>query len=120
VGEFRGSLVELALELLHLGATDATGREFFPRPREPRLAQRGVGGVPGLVEAAGQSEQGDLLVEGGETAKLAEFVEAESGGTEIDFFTQGDGVVANDDGQGVVLKRGRPGRAAGENGSGPE
>jgi len=105
---------------LHLGAADATGRELFPRPREPGLAQRRVGDVPGLVEAAGQPEQGDLLVEGGETAQLAEFVEAESSGTEIDFFTQGDGVVANDDGQGVFLKRGRPGYAAGENGSSPE
>ena len=120
VSEFGRCLVELSLELLHLRATDATGREFLPRPGEPGLAERRVRDVPGLVETAGEPQQGDLLVERGQAAQLAEFVEALAGGTEIDFFTQGDGVVANDDGQGVFLKRGRPGRAAGENGSPPE
>ncbi|WP_241982396.1 hypothetical protein [Cryobacterium sp. HLT2-28] len=118
--EFGRGLVEFALELLHLGATDATGCELFPRPGEPGLAERRIGDVPGLVEAAGQPQQGDLLVEGRQAAQFAEFVETEAGSAEIDFFTQGDGVVANDDGQGVFLKRGRPGRAAGENGSSPE
>jgi hypothetical protein len=76
-----------------------------------------VGHVEGLVEASDQAQQGDLLVERGEAAQFAELVEPAAGGLEIDLFTQGDGVVANDDGQGVVLKTRAAGRAAGGSGS---
>lgn len=103
VRQFVRGLVELALELQDLGATDATGCELFARSREPRLAHCLIGDLQRLVETADESEKRNLLIEGGQAAQRAEFVQTLSGGAEVDFFTQGDCVVANDDAQRVVL-----------------
>ncbi|WP_241983479.1 hypothetical protein [Cryobacterium tagatosivorans] len=98
-----GGIVELALRLQHLGATDATGGELFPGPGEPGLAGGLVGEIPGLVEAAEEAQQRGLLVQRGQAAQRAEFVEALRRGAEVDLFAQGDCVVTDDDAQGVVL-----------------
>ncbi|MDJ0337813.1 hypothetical protein [Cryobacterium sp. PH31-O1] len=103
VGQLARSLVELALELQNLGTTDATGHGLLPVAGEPGLAQRLVRDLPGLVEPTDQAQQGDLLVERGQAAQVAEFFKAFAGGQQVDFFAQGDGVVTDDETQGVFL-----------------
>jgi hypothetical protein len=103
--QFRGGLLELALELHHLGTADAAQHEVLSVPGEARLAHRLVGDLERLVQAVEQAQQRDLLVQGREAAQLSEVVEAIRGGGEVDFFPEGDGVVASDDGQDGVLDR---------------
>ncbi|MGO4691295.1 hypothetical protein [Glaciibacter sp. 2TAF33] len=82
-----------------MGATDATQREFLAAPGEPGLANRLVRDLPGFVQPAYQPKQRDLLVECGQAAEVAEFVEPGAGGAEVNFFAQRDCVVADDDAQ---------------------
>ena len=103
VRQLVGGIVELALRLQHLGATDAARRELFAGSGEPCLAGGLVGDVPGLVEAAEQAQQRGLLVQRGQAAQRSEFIEALSGGAEVDLLAQGDCVVTEDDAQSVVL-----------------
>jgi len=103
VRQFDGGLVELPLELLHLRATDAARQKLRAIAREASQAQRRVGHLPRLVEAADEPEQGDLFVERRQAAQFTELVKAGSGGEEVNFFAQGDCVVADDNAQGVVL-----------------
>ncbi|WP_241979627.1 hypothetical protein [Cryobacterium suzukii] len=91
------------MKLQNLGATDAAGHRLFPVAGEARLAHRLVRDLPGFVEPTDQAQQGDLLIEGGQAAQVTEFDEPFAGGQQVDFFAQGDGVVTNDETQGVFL-----------------
>ncbi|WP_241982281.1 hypothetical protein [Cryobacterium ruanii] len=103
VGQLTRGLIEFALELQNLGATDATGHRLLSVAGEAGLAQRLVRDLPGLIEAADQPQQGDLLVERGQAAQVAELNESLAGGQQVDFFAQSDGVVTDDETQGVFL-----------------
>jgi hypothetical protein len=103
VGQFARGLVELALKLQNLGTTDATGHRLLPVAGEAGLAQRLVRNFPGFVEPTDQTQQGDLLVEGGQTPQVAELDEPLAGGQQVNFFAQSDGVVTDDETQGVFL-----------------
>jgi hypothetical protein len=46
-----------------------------------------------------QPQQRHLLVQCGQAAQFAEFLETDAGGMEVNFFAQGDCVVADDDAQ---------------------
>ncbi|WP_241992631.1 hypothetical protein [Cryobacterium lactosi] len=105
LGQLRRGLLELALKLHHLGATDAAQHEILPVTGEPGLAQRLIGDLEGFVQAVEQAQQRDLLIQRREAAELAEVVETFCGGGKVDFFPEGDGVVASDDGQDDVLDR---------------
>ncbi|WP_241979859.1 hypothetical protein [Cryobacterium glaciale] len=96
-------LVELALELQNLGPTDATGHRLLPITGEAGLAQCLIRDFPGLIKPADQAQQGDLLVERGQAAQVAELGETLAGGQQVNFFAQGDGIVTDDETQGVFL-----------------
>ena len=96
-------LYELALKLQDLRPTDATGHRLFPVAGEARLAHGLVGHFPGFIEPADEAQQGDLFVQRGQAAQGAEFFKPLTGGLKVYFFAQGDGVVTDDETQGVFL-----------------
>ena len=98
-GELGDRLVELALVLQHLSATDAGAEQLLPVSRETRLAHGLVGDHQRLVEPVEQAQQHGLLVEGAQAAKAAEFVEAQAGGAKVDALAQGGRIVSEDDAQ---------------------
>ena len=103
VGELARSLVELALKLQNLRPADAAGNRLLAVAGEARLAQGLVSDLPGFIEPTDQAQQGDLLIECGQAAQVAEFSEPLAGGEKVDFFAQRDGVVTDDETQGVFL-----------------
>ncbi|WP_240607205.1 hypothetical protein [Cryobacterium aureum] len=103
MGQLARSLIELALKLQDLGTTDATGHRLLPVAGEAGLAHGLVRDLPGFIEPADQAQQGDLLIQGGQTAQVAEFDESLAGGQQVDFLAQGDGIVTDDETQGVFL-----------------
>ncbi|MBG6213183.1 MAG: hypothetical protein LH475_03000 [Cryobacterium sp.] len=103
MGQLARSLVELALKLQDLGPTDATGHRLLAVTGEARLTQRLVRDLPGLLESTDQAQQGDLLVQCGQAAQATELSEPLASGQKVYFFAQGDGVVTDDETQGVFL-----------------
>jgi hypothetical protein len=103
VGQLARGLIEFALKLQNLGPPDATGHRLLSVSGEARLTQRLVRDLPGFVEPTDQAQQGDLFIECGQAAQIAELDEPLAGGQQVDFFAQGDGVVTDDETQGVFL-----------------
>lgn len=103
VGQLARGLIKLALKLQNLGSTDATGHGLLPVAGEARLTQRLIRDLPGFVESTDQAQQGDLLIEGGEAAQVAELGESLASGQKVDFLAQSDGIVTDDETQGVFL-----------------
>ncbi|WP_233197171.1 hypothetical protein [Cryobacterium sp. N21] len=120
VRQLARGLIELALKLQNLRTTDATGHRLLPvagkagLPQRlirdlpgliepPDQPQRLIRDLPGLIEPPDQPQQGDLFVEGGQAAQIAEFDESLASGQQVDFFAQGDGIVTDDEAQGVFL-----------------
>ncbi|WP_241987772.1 MULTISPECIES: hypothetical protein [unclassified Cryobacterium] len=103
VRQLARGLIELALKLQNLRTTDATGHRLLPVAGKAGLPQRLIRDLPGLIEPPDQPQQGDLFVEGGQAAQIAEFDESLASGQQVDFFAQGDGIVTDDEAQGVFL-----------------
>ena len=99
VAELGLGLVELALVLLNLGATDAARRELLAVTGESRQAHCLVRDQRRFVESIDQAQQGDLLFQRRQAAQLAEFVEPREGGLGVSLLAQRRCVVTDDDAQ---------------------
>jgi hypothetical protein len=91
------------LKLQNLSPTDAAGHRLLSVAGEARLAHGLVGDLPGLIEPADQAQQGDLFVQRGEAAQGPDLFEPLTGCPKVDFLAQSDGVIADDETQGVFL-----------------